>query len=304
MLAGGGFDQLGRGAHGEAVAVAAVGDVVENAVVLPGLGIVAEDPDDGIAGHGAEAHHPAGNGAARQGFGDAEGLAGDALQAALLGGGGIQKNIHTDIAGVCVLPAPEDVAVVQLQRPPDAAGLELPRVAADGIGLEIEQDGVLDLLHQAGDGDAVLGLVGVEGCAVAGDLGRLALLVQGLKAVADVGGGSLAPGQVQVAAAVVSGAEALFQLGDLLGAEKGLAVLLGHELAQLGLGEGGFALQQVLGHLASAVVGMGMFGKAQAEGAELRFGASALLRVLQEGEVPGVVLLGTLLRTDLEPLEE
>ena len=155
VLIRGGPDQLVRGADGESVPVAAVGYIIENISVVMRPAVFPENTENRIARHGAEGHHPAGDGTLCQALGDDKPLGGNDFLPVFLGGGRIQQNINTEVARVTVLILPEDVFVTQRCRSPDGAAVQYPGVCLHGRGLQVHQNGVADTAGEPGNRNPV-----------------------------------------------------------------------------------------------------------------------------------------------------
>ena len=81
---------------------------------------------------------------------------GQLLLLLVLGGGGVQQDVHRQVPQLALLPLDKHPAVLKGARPPGQAGLESPRPGAAVGDVRLEQDGVLQLLGQLGEDVLVL----------------------------------------------------------------------------------------------------------------------------------------------------
>ena len=197
---------------GEAVPVAALGIVIKDTAVIPGK-VVVKQAQDGEAAHGAEAHHPAGDMAAGQRFGDDVRLGGDLRGSGDLRVGCVQKNIHAEITGIRVLGSGKDPFVIQFGSSPDERRIENTGIGFDRSGLHMQQDRVHDAGAEPGDQKPVLQQILLIIGAVVGDQLRLALPLMHFKGVVDpVKLTDLALCVEEMGETVIPGTELLFQL--------------------------------------------------------------------------------------------
>ena len=155
VVTGAAVHQPAHGPQGQAVPVPAGGDIVEDGVVVPRLVVVPEDPQDGAAADGAEGGHPHRDLTAGEALGDEVGLGGQLLLLLVLGGGGVQQDVHGQLAQLALLPLEKDPLVPEGGGPPRQPGLETASPGAAVGDVALEQDGVLQPLGQLGDDEPV-----------------------------------------------------------------------------------------------------------------------------------------------------
>ena len=237
MFIGGLGHQVSGCPDGETVPVAALGIVIKDPAVIAGK-VVVKQAQDGEAAHGAEAHHPAGDMAAGQRFGDDVRLGGDLRGSGDLRVGCIQKNIHAEITGIRVLGSGKDPFVIQFGSSPDKRRIENTGIGFDRSGLHMQQNGVHDAGAEPGDQKPVLQQILLIIGAVVGDQLRLALPLMHFKGVVDpVKLTDLALCVEEMGETVIPGTELLFQLHNAFYRVEGLPELRLQELTQLRLGE-------------------------------------------------------------------
>ena len=253
MLTGSVLHFPADGPDGQAVPVASGGKIVEYIVIFVHFIVIPVAGEDGVAAEGAVGGHPHGDAAAIEALGDHVPLGGHHLLTPQLRRGGVQQNVHAQLAWIGLLDVGEHLVVVQVDAPPHPAPVQGTVGGAYHLGLEIGHHGVADAGGETEDAVAVAETVGSVGGAVGVHL---------LEGGAPLGGG-VAPqpgvevragsGVVEVAALVAVGAQGPLPLGGILrtvqrGTEAG-----GDVLAQGLLRLGGVLVRQ------PALGGLGIF---------------------------------------------
>ena len=216
-----------HGAQRQAVPVPSGGHIVHHPVVLLRMVVVPQDTQHRAAADGAEGCHPHGDVAAGQALHDDVCLRRQLLLLLVLGGGAVQQNIHRQLAGVVGLTAGEHPLIVQRRRPPCQRRAQGTGAAQAAVVLLLQQEGVVQLLGQAGDGQPVLGqlrlVIGAVLLPLAAELLRVP---RGLRAGRALG--RRAVGNVQAAVLVDAGAQGALHVRQLGGRQQRYAEAVLH----------------------------------------------------------------------------